>query len=91
LKNYTGHTPRASHFCHFAICSYKDCAPAELHFESWNQMGALLEVKNLKVHFPVKHGMCSRVRKFHVFKLRQERNFCRKFPDCEKLRRNGIF
>ena len=25
-------------------------------------MSALLEVKNLKVHFPVKHGMFSRVR-----------------------------
>src|ERR1700686_4150165 len=27
-------------------------------------MSALLEVKNLKVHFPVKHGMFSRVREF---------------------------
>ena len=27
-------------------------------------MNALLEVKNLKVHFPVKHGMFSRVRSF---------------------------
>ena len=27
-------------------------------------MSALLEVKNLKVHFPVKHGMFSRVRRF---------------------------
>src|SRR6267142_4297938 len=27
-------------------------------------MSALLEVKNLKVHFPVKHGMFSRVRQF---------------------------
>src|ERR1700723_4576248 len=27
-------------------------------------MNALLEVKNLKVHFPVKHGMFSRVREF---------------------------
>jgi hypothetical protein len=34
----------------------------------------LLEVKNLKVHFPVKHGMFSRVREFRVFKLRQERH-----------------
>ena len=25
-------------------------------------MSALLEVKNLRVHFPVKHGMFSRVR-----------------------------
>jgi hypothetical protein len=33
-------------------------------------MSALLEVKNLKVHFPVKHGMFSRVYKFRVFKLR---------------------
>src|SRR5476649_1170227 len=49
-------------FVFFAICGYKDCAPTELHFESWNQMSALLEVKNLKVHFPVKTGMFSRVR-----------------------------
>jgi ABC-type glutathione transport system ATPase component len=28
------------------------------------QKDALLEVKNLKVHFPVKHGMFSRVREF---------------------------
>jgi ABC-type oligopeptide transport system ATPase subunit len=27
-------------------------------------MSALLEVKNLKVHFPVKHGMFSRARSF---------------------------
>jgi ABC-type oligopeptide transport system ATPase subunit len=27
-------------------------------------MSVLLEVKNLKVHFPVKHGMFSRVRVF---------------------------
>src|SRR5882724_10356569 len=47
----------------FAICGYKDCAPAKLQFESFNSgMSALLEVKNLKVHFPVKHGMFSRVR-----------------------------
>jgi hypothetical protein len=47
-------------------------------------MSTLLEVKNLKVHFPVKHGMLSRVREFRVFKLRQERNLCRKFPRLRK-------
>jgi hypothetical protein len=44
----------------------------------------LLEVKNLKVHFPMKHGVFSCVREFRVFKLRKKRNLCRKFPQLRK-------
>jgi len=49
----------------FSICGYKDCAPTELHFESFDiGMSALLEVQNLKVHFPVQHGVFGGEREF---------------------------